>query len=62
MHPEHNSAREADRAAMHRPQTREVMQHAILDLLDRGYSDHEIAAICKLSVDIVRQVIADRRM
>jgi hypothetical protein len=53
-------ASSVNRAVENRLNTREVMQHAIIDLADRGYSDYEIASITQLSVAIVRETIARR--
>ncbi len=45
----------------HRPQTREQMRVAVYELRSRGYTDHEIAAATRLSVEQVRRMLGESR-
>lgn len=41
--------------------TRAEIIDAILDMKRLGFSDHAVAAACRLSVECVRELIAERR-
>lgn len=51
----------ARRAEIHKPKTPAEMARAAHDLVRRGFSDHTIAAILKLDVNMVREMIGERR-
>lgn len=48
-------------AGKHRPHTREEMRVAVQEMAARGMTDHTIAAATKLSVEVVRRMLGERR-
>jgi hypothetical protein len=50
-----------DLATLHRPQDAEAMLVAIHELRTRGFSDYEIAAATRLSVEYVRRTLGEPR-
>jgi hypothetical protein len=47
-------------ANQHAPKTKEEIETAARQLADQGYSDHTIAAILKIDVNGIRQMLGER--
>jgi len=47
-------------ARLNRPKTRDEMRAAVHELANRGMSDHTIAAVTQLSVEMVRRMLGER--
>lgn len=61
MQPDIDGASYAKRAQLYRPHSPGEMKAAVHRLAREGYGDYIIASATRLSVEIVRQVLAERR-
>jgi hypothetical protein len=50
----------SDRAQAHAPKTAVEIERAARDLFASGFSDHTVAAILKLDVSAIRQMLGER--
>lgn len=48
-----------DRAQAHAPKTAEEIERAATDLVASGFSDHTVAAVLRMDVNAVRQLLGE---